>query len=135
MWFFQSSPRSSLVTALLVTPVWLVLRLLLEPEPIVWLEPVLVFLLALGLHRLSTHLSNRYKNPNALLMFAVLGTFVFQMVILLLAALLKLRFGAFVFLLDAVYWSPLLHAAFLKSPASESLKSVSNLESKPVDGE
>jgi hypothetical protein len=112
MWFFQSSPRSSLVTALLVTPVWLLLRLLLEPEPIVWLEPVLVFGLALGLHRLSTHLSSRYRNPNALLMFAVLGTFVFQIVILLLAALLKLRFGAFVFLLDAVYWSPLLHAAF-----------------------
>jgi hypothetical protein len=112
MWFFQSSPRSSLVTALLVTPVWLVLRLLLEPEPLFWLEPVVVFGLALGLHRLSTQLSSRYKNPNALLMFAVLGTFVFQMLILVLAAVLKLRFGAFVFLLDAVYWSPLLHAAF-----------------------
>jgi hypothetical protein len=131
MWFFQSSPRSSLVTALLVTPVWLLLRLLLEPEPIVWLEPVLVFGLALGLHRLSTHLSSRYRNPNALLMFAVLGTFVFQIVILLLAALLKLRFGAFVFLLDAVYWSPLLHAAFLKNSAHP----MSKLESEPVDGE
>ncbi|MFN3265860.1 MAG: hypothetical protein ACK41E_03375 [Deinococcales bacterium] len=116
MWFFEYSPRSSLMTALLVTPVWLVLRLLLEPEPIVWLEPVLVFCLGFGLHRLSTHLTNRYRNPNALLMFAVVGTFGFQILILLLASLLKLRFGAFVFLLDAVYWSPLLRAVFLKKP-------------------
>lgn len=112
MWFFHSSSRTSLLTALLVTPVWLLLRLLLEPEPIAWLEPVLVFGLALGLHRLSTHLAATYRNPNALLVFAVIGTFVFQMLILLVAALFKLRFGAFVFLLDAVFWSPLLRAAF-----------------------
>jgi hypothetical protein len=115
MWFFESSSRSSLVTALLVTPVWLLLRLFLEPEPLVWLEPVLVFLLALVLHRLSTHLTVTYRNPNALLAFAVFGTFAFQILILLSAALLKLRFGAFVFLLDAVFWSPLLRAVFFSS--------------------
>ncbi len=112
MWFFQSNFRASLQIALLVTPVWLLLRLLLEPEPLVWLEPMMVFALALGLHRLSTHLTVSYRNPNALLVFAVFGTFAFQILILLLAALLKLRFGAFVFLLDAVFWSPLLRAVF-----------------------
>jgi hypothetical protein len=115
MWFFKSHFRSSLITALLVTPVWLLLRLLLEPEPLVWLEPILVFALALGLHRLSTHLAVSYRNPNVLLGFAVFGTFAFQILILGLAVLLKLRFGAFVFLLDAVFWSPLLQAAFFGS--------------------
>ncbi len=112
MWFFQSNFRISLQIALLVTPVWFLLRLLLEPEPLVWLEPVIVFFLALGLHRLSTHLTVSYRNPNALLVFAVFGTFAFQILILFLAAVLKLRFGAFVFLLDAVFWSPLLRAVF-----------------------
>jgi hypothetical protein len=112
MWFFDTNPRSSLVTALIVTPGWLLLRLILEPEPIFWLEPVLVFGFAFGLHKLSTHLALVHRNPNALLVFAVFGTLAFQMAILLLSALLKLRLGAFVFLLDAVYWVPLLRAAF-----------------------
>ncbi len=113
MWFFESSLRSSLQIALLVTPIWLLLRLLLEPEPLVWLEPIIVFALSFGLHRFSTHLTVSYRNPNALLVFAVFGTFAFQFLILLLAAVFKLRFGAFVFLLDAVFWSPLLRAVFL----------------------
>ena len=113
MWFFESNLRSSLQIALLLTPAWLLLRLVLEPEPLVWLEPIIVFALAFGLHRFSTHLTVSYRNPNALLVFAVFGTFAFQMLILLLAALLKLRFGAFVFLLDAVFWSPLLRAVFV----------------------
>ena len=112
MWFFESNLRSSWQIALLVTPIWLLLRLLLESEPLVWLEPLIVFGLAFGLHRLSTHLTMSYRNPNALLVFAVFGTFAFQMLILLLAALLKLRFGAFVFLIDVVFWSPLLRAIF-----------------------
>ncbi len=112
MWFFDTKPRSSIVTALIVTPAWLLLRLILEPEPIFWLELLLIFAFAFGLHKVSTHLASSYRNPNALLVFAVIGTFVFQMLILALSALLKLRLGAFVFLLDAVYWVPLLRAAF-----------------------
>jgi hypothetical protein len=69
MWFFESSLRSSLQIALLVTPIWLLLRLLLEPEPLVWLEPIIVFVLSFGLHRFSTHLTISYRNPNALLVF------------------------------------------------------------------
>ena len=92
MWFFHASLKSSLLIAALVTPAWLLLRLLLEPEPIVWLEPTLVFGMAFGLHRFSTHLTMSYRNPNALLMFAVIGTFVFQMLILLLAALVSQSF-------------------------------------------
>jgi hypothetical protein len=120
MWFFDMKPRSSLLTTLIVTPIWLVLRLILEPEPIFWLEPVLVFAFAFGLHKLSTHLASSYRNPNALLMFAVLGTFAFQMIILALSAVLKLRLGAFVFLLDAVYWVPLLRSAFLPRASQKS---------------
>ncbi len=115
----EASPRHSLVAAVIVTPLWLVFRVLLEPGAFNPLELLVVFGLSFASHRLGTNLSERLRpcGPNALVLAAAVGTLLFTFGITFLGGALGLRLGPMTFFIDALYWGPLLRAAFF--PASQ----------------
>lgn len=110
----EASPRNSLVAALIVTPLWLVFRLLLEPGVFNPLEVFVVFGLSFLSHRAGTILAEhlRPRGPNALVLAAALGTLLFTFGIAFLGGALGLRLGPMTFFIDVLYWGPLLRAAF-----------------------
>ena len=114
----EANPRNSLVAALIVTPLWLVFRVLLEPGAFNPLEVMVVFGLSFISHRLGTLLSVRLRprGPNALVLAAALGTLLFTFGIAFLGGALGLRLGPMTFFIDILYWGPLLRAAFFPVP-------------------
>jgi hypothetical protein len=91
----------------------LVFRVLLEPGTFNPLR-VLVFGLSFASRRLGTTLSERLRpsGPNALVLAAAVGTLLFTFGITFLGGALGLRLGSMTFLIDVLYWGPLLRAAF-----------------------
>jgi hypothetical protein len=126
----EVSPRHSLVVALIVTPLWLVFRVLLEPGAFNPLEVLVIFGLSFTSYRLGTTLSERLgpSGLNALVLAAAVGTLLFTFGIAFLGGALGLRLEPVTFFIDVLYWGPLLRAAFFPVARASECSVVSILE-------